>query len=101
MLRLNDQFPGDIGCFCVFFLNYVTLKPGESLYLGPNEPHAYLSGGITSVTNFFFTIILVLCISYHMAGNFRGVLIFVIFMVDLEVTKINAYGDNISIHTSG
>ena len=36
-----------------------------------------------------------------MAGNFRGVLIFVIFMVDLEVTKINAYGDNISIHTSG
>ena len=33
-----------------------------------------------------------------MAGNFRGVLIFVIFMVDLAVTKfpptkINAYGD--------
>ena len=34
-----------------------------------------------------------------MAGNFCGVLIFVIFMVDLAVTifsptKINAYGDN-------
>ena len=33
-----------------------------------------------------------------MAGNFRGVLIFVIFVVDLESrnfppTKINAYGD--------
>ena len=46
LLRLNDQFPGDVGCFCVFFLNYVTLRPGESLYLAPNEPHAYLSGGI-------------------------------------------------------
>ena len=45
LLRLNDQFPGDVGCFCVFFLNYVTLKPGESLFLAPNEPHAYLSGG--------------------------------------------------------
>ena len=37
---------------------------------------------------------------YHMAGNFRGVLIFATFMVDLAVTKIfpptkiNAYGDN-------
>ena len=27
-----------------------------------------------------------------MAGNFRRVLIFVIFVVDLAVTKINAYG---------
>ena len=30
---------------------------------------------------------------YHMAGNFHGVLTFVIFVVDLAVTKINAYGD--------
>ena len=26
---------------------------------------------------------------YHMAGNFRGVLIFVIFVVDLAVTKFS------------
>ena len=45
LLRLNGQFPGDIGCFCVFFLNFVHLHPGESLYLAPNEPHAYLHGG--------------------------------------------------------
>jgi mannose-6-phosphate isomerase len=25
-------------------LNYVLLKPGEALFLGPDEPHAYLSG---------------------------------------------------------
>lgn len=42
--RLASEFPGDVGCFCVYFLNYLTLKPGEALYLGPNEPHAYLSG---------------------------------------------------------
>lgn len=43
--RLAVEFPGDVGCFCVYFLNYLTLKPGEALYLGPNEIHAYLSGG--------------------------------------------------------
>lgn len=44
--RLNHQFPNDIGCFSVYFLNVVLLQPGEALYLGPNEPHAYLDGGI-------------------------------------------------------
>jgi mannose-6-phosphate isomerase len=26
VVRLNDQFPGDIGCFCPFLLNYVKLQ---------------------------------------------------------------------------
>ena len=43
-LRLESQFPMDIGCFCVFVLNYVKLQPGEAIFLGPNFPHAYLSG---------------------------------------------------------
>lgn len=42
--RLESQFSGDIGCFSVYFLNKLTLQTGQSLYLGPNEPHAYLSG---------------------------------------------------------
>lgn len=44
MLRLHDEYQDDIGCFCPFILNYVTLKPGEAIFLGANEPHAYLSG---------------------------------------------------------
>ena len=44
-LRLHSQFPGDVGCFCIYFLNHVMLAPGEAMYLGPNLPHAYLSGG--------------------------------------------------------
>eukprot|EP01080_Neovahlkampfia_damariscottae_P004343 gene4343-7699_t len=44
LLRLNQQYPGDVGCFAIYFLNYVILKPGEALFLDSNEPHAYLSG---------------------------------------------------------
>jgi mannose-6-phosphate isomerase len=45
VLRLNSQFPGDVGVFCVFLLNYIILKPGEAIFLGAGEPHAYISGG--------------------------------------------------------
>ncbi|KAK3744772.1 hypothetical protein QZH41_013311, partial [Actinostola sp. cb2023] len=44
VLRLHSQFPQDVGCFCVYFLNHVVLQPGEAMFLGPNLPHAYLSG---------------------------------------------------------
>ncbi|XP_042477203.1 mannose-6-phosphate isomerase 1-like [Macadamia integrifolia] len=44
VLRLEKQYSGDIGVMSAFFLNYVKLKPGEALYLGANEPHAYISG---------------------------------------------------------
>lgn len=44
MLQLEKQYPGDIGVISAFFFNYVKLNPGEALYLGANEPHAYLSG---------------------------------------------------------
>ena len=46
LLKLNKQFPGDVGCFCIYFLNHMVLKPGESMFLSPNLPHAYLDGGI-------------------------------------------------------
>ncbi|CAB4400904.1 unnamed protein product [Rhizophagus irregularis] len=46
LIRLNDQFPGDVGIFCVLLLNYIKLDPGQAIFLGANEPHAYLSGDI-------------------------------------------------------
>ena len=47
------------------------------------------------------TFVLCACI-YCMAGNFHGVLTFVVFMVDLAVMKINAYGDIIMrVHDDG
>ncbi|XP_011304120.1 mannose-6-phosphate isomerase [Fopius arisanus] len=42
--KLYGDFPGDVGCFGLYFFNYVILQPGEALYLGANEPHAYISG---------------------------------------------------------
>lgn len=42
--RLDSQYPGDVGCLAAYFLNHVRLRAGEALFLGPNEPHAYLCG---------------------------------------------------------
>lgn len=42
--RLLSDFPGDVGCFVVFFLNYIILGPYQAIYLGPDDPHAYLYG---------------------------------------------------------
>lgn len=45
MLRLQGQFPNDIGLFVTFFLNYVKLEVGEAMFLKADDIHAYLSGG--------------------------------------------------------
>lgn len=45
VIKLNDQFPGDIGLFVLFFLNYVKLEPGEAMFLKADDIHAYISGG--------------------------------------------------------
>jgi len=45
-LRIHSQFPGDVGCFIIYILNYIQLEPFESIFLGPNIPHAYFSGDI-------------------------------------------------------
>jgi mannose-6-phosphate isomerase len=44
ILSLEQKYPGDVGVLSAFFFNYVKLSPGEALYIGANEPHAYLSG---------------------------------------------------------
>ncbi|XP_043837538.1 mannose-6-phosphate isomerase isoform X2 [Dromiciops gliroides] len=44
LLKLHGQYPGDIGCFVIYFLNMVRLEPGDAIFLGANEPHAYLNG---------------------------------------------------------
>jgi mannose-6-phosphate isomerase len=46
VVRLNTQFPGDIGLFVQFFLNYVKLEVGEAMFLKADDIHAYLSGDI-------------------------------------------------------
>lgn len=43
-LRLQKQYPNDIGILSAWFLNLVTLQPGQAIALAANEPHAYVSG---------------------------------------------------------
>lgn len=44
VLRLIELFPGDIGALAPLILNLVELEPGQSVFIAPGEPHAYLSG---------------------------------------------------------
>lgn len=44
--RLHGQFGADIGLFVLFFLNFVTLEPGEAMFLQADDIHAYVSGDI-------------------------------------------------------
>lgn len=47
LVRVNKEFPQDIGLFCGgLMLNYVTLHPGEAMFLAAKVPHAYISGDI-------------------------------------------------------
>jgi mannose-6-phosphate isomerase len=43
-LRLQSQYPADVGVLASFFLNHLLLQPGEGVALAANEPHAYLRG---------------------------------------------------------
>ncbi|KAJ0177728.1 hypothetical protein K1T71_006601 [Dendrolimus kikuchii] len=42
--RLHADYPGDVGCWAPYFMNYMLLRPGQAIFLKPNLPHAYLSG---------------------------------------------------------
>ncbi|XP_057491437.1 uncharacterized protein LOC130777184 [Actinidia eriantha] len=44
VVQIEKQYPGDVGVLAAFLFNYVKLNPGEALYLGANELHAYLRG---------------------------------------------------------
>ncbi|KII72241.1 Mannose-6-phosphate isomerase [Thelohanellus kitauei] len=43
---LFEQYKYDIGCLFLFLMNFVELKPGEAIVIGPGVPHCYLKGDI-------------------------------------------------------
>ncbi|KAL4219852.1 hypothetical protein ACF0H5_020263 [Mactra antiquata] len=44
LLKLDNEFPGDVGGFSIYFLNVMRLNKGDTIFLEANLPHAYLSG---------------------------------------------------------
>lgn len=52
LVMLGDTHPGDRGILAALLLNVVTLEPGEGLFLGAGNMHAYLHGvGIEVMAN--------------------------------------------------
>ncbi len=50
--RCADAFPGDVGVVLSLLLNAITLAPGEAIYLGAGNVHAYLHGfGVEIMAN--------------------------------------------------
>ncbi len=45
----GSDFPGDIGAVLALLLNYVRLAPGEAIFLGAGNVHAYLRGSCLEV----------------------------------------------------
>jgi mannose-6-phosphate isomerase len=46
------DFPGDVGVVLALLLNYVRLEPGEAIFLGAGNVHAYLRGsGVEIMAN--------------------------------------------------
>lgn len=43
-MRLCNYYPGDVGCFAAYLLNFMRIKPGQAFFMAANEPHAYLRG---------------------------------------------------------
>jgi len=44
VVELADLHPGDMGVVCALFMNRVRLEPGEAIFLGAGNLHAYLRG---------------------------------------------------------
>jgi mannose-6-phosphate isomerase len=42
--RLNEFYPGDIGCVVALMLNHVRLAPGQAIFLDAGNLHAYIQG---------------------------------------------------------
>jgi len=52
ILRLNKEYPGDIGILCPLLLNCFCLEPGKAMFLNAGVLHAYLEGfGIELMAN--------------------------------------------------
>ena len=81
VLRLTQQFPGDVGVFAPYLLNTVTLQPGEAIFLAANEPHAYLDGTRPAATrpqkhsptlvhpNWLLFVLCFVCTSHTLPGD--------------------------------
>lgn len=52
VIKLHEEYPGDIGIFFPVLLNLIRLEPGEAMFISSGVLHAYLKGiGIELMAN--------------------------------------------------
>ncbi len=52
VVELNERYPGDAGVLISLMLNHIELTPGEGLFLGAGQLHAYIRGlGVEVMAN--------------------------------------------------
>lgn len=49
ILRLAEEYPGDLGVLMPLVLNLLMLKKGQSFFMAVDEPHGYLRGDVLEV----------------------------------------------------
>lgn len=49
MLRLAEEYPGDLGVLMPLVLNLLILQKGQSFFMAVDEPHGYLRGDVLEV----------------------------------------------------
>ena len=48
---LSETYPADSGLLLFLLMNFVTLEPGDFIYVSPGVTHAYLRGNVVEVTS--------------------------------------------------
>ena len=48
---LTETYPDDPGLLLFLLMNFITLKPGDFLYVSPGSTHAYLRGNVVEITS--------------------------------------------------
>lgn len=52
IVKIAEQYPGDVGVLMALLLNHLVLEPGQAIYLDAGQLHAYLSGlGVEVMAN--------------------------------------------------
>ena len=48
---LSETYPDDSGLLLFLLMNFVTLEPGDFIYVSPGVTHAYLRGNVVEITS--------------------------------------------------
>lgn len=81
MIRLSQEYPGDLGIMMPLILNFLKLETGQAFFMTVDEPHAYLRGDILEVKK-------LQCVSFQTSGRGYATLRFCV-ACDVDRKKVH------------